>query len=88
MESHSVTNKYVIHVSTSLCYRLLCQEIGEGGERQIFGPKEVLQLMGFEKKLENSLRVKEMVFGHSTLRLFTGRILSPPVIWKTLMGLN
>lgn len=44
------------------------------GKKADIRPQGGIAIDGIEKKLENSLRFKKMVFGHSTLRLFIGRI--------------
>lgn len=71
---HGVTNKYVIHVSTSLCYMLLCQK-NRNVQSQMLSLEEGIAIDAIFRTRKWS-RSKEMVFGHSILRVFSRRIFS------------
>lgn len=74
MGQHGVTNRYVIHISTRLCYRLLCQKKRKV-KSQMLSLEEGIAIDGIFKTRKWS-RSREMVFGHSIWRVFTGRIFS------------
>lgn len=77
MGQQGVTNRYVIHISTRLCYRLLCQKKKKNRKvkSQMLSLEEGIAIDGIFKTRKWS-RSREMVFGHSIRRVFAGRIFS------------